>query len=114
MNLQILKHNPPKDKSPYKISLLQKIYCEKKEYTKTKQKTTTAIARKRNQPSPESARTTHTPSPKTPSSIQPPQTTISIHKPGLRSEAQPSRADPGSKFPHVYRPRAGQGIETQP
>jgi len=47
MNLQILKHNPPKDKSPYKISLLQNIYCEKKEYTKTKQKTAIAIAGKR-------------------------------------------------------------------
>jgi hypothetical protein len=47
MNLQFLKHNPPKDKGPYKISLLQKIYREKKEYTKTKQKTATAIAGKR-------------------------------------------------------------------
>jgi hypothetical protein len=36
MNLQFLKHNPPKYKSPYKISLLQKINREKKEYTKTK------------------------------------------------------------------------------
>jgi hypothetical protein len=114
MNLQFLKHNPPKDKSPYKISLLQKINCEKKEYTKTKQKIATAIAGKRTKLSSESARTTHTPSPKTPSSIQPPQTTISIHKPGLRSKAQPSRADPGSKFPCAYGPCAGQGIETRP
>jgi hypothetical protein len=48
---------------------------------------------------PESARATHAPYPETPATPNHHGPPPNSHKEGWRSEAQPSRAKPGTKFP---------------